>query len=41
MNIIGVYDGMTLIWTVLGMLNGSIAMGVSEILMIVKEQNAK
>lgn len=36
MNFIGDYDGMTLIWTLFGMLNASIAMGISEILSIVK-----
>ncbi|MDX8363508.1 hypothetical protein [Cytobacillus sp. IB215316] len=32
MNFMGEYDGATLIMSVLAMLNGSIAMGVSEIL---------
>jgi hypothetical protein len=36
MNFVGEYDGMTLIWTLFGMLNASIAMGVSEILSVVK-----
>ncbi|MGM7684799.1 hypothetical protein ACSVDA_22075 [Cytobacillus sp. Hm23] len=31
-NFMGEYDGATLIMSVLGMLNGSIAIGVSEIL---------
>jgi hypothetical protein len=36
MNFIGEYDEMILLWTLFGMLNASIAMGVSEILRIVK-----
>jgi hypothetical protein len=36
MNFIGDYDGMTLIWTLFGILNASIAIGVSEILSVVK-----
>ncbi|MBD8069118.1 hypothetical protein [Bacillus sp. PS06] len=36
MNFIGEYDGMTLIWTLFGMLNAGIAIGVSEILSTLK-----
>lgn len=38
MNFVGEYDGMTLIWTLFGMLNASIAMGVSEIISMVKDK---
>ncbi|QOR64951.1 hypothetical protein IM538_13980 [Cytobacillus suaedae] len=33
---VGEYDGMALIWSLFGMLNASIAMGVAEILSLVK-----
>ncbi|RHW43337.1 hypothetical protein D1B31_01320 [Neobacillus notoginsengisoli] len=36
MNFIGEYEGMALIWTLFGMLNACIAIGVSEILSVVK-----
>ncbi|MED4015588.1 hypothetical protein [Sutcliffiella cohnii] len=36
MNFIGEYDGMVLLWTFFGMLNASIAIGVSEILTLMK-----
>ncbi|WP_042147166.1 hypothetical protein [Paucisalibacillus sp. EB02] len=35
-NFIGDYDEMVLMWTLLGMLNASIAMGVSEIIGVMK-----
>ncbi|WP_138420861.1 hypothetical protein [Aquibacillus sediminis] len=38
MNFLGEYDGMILLGTVFGMLNASIAMGVSEILRALKSK---
>jgi hypothetical protein len=39
MSLFGDSDGMMFTWTLFGMLNASIAMGVSEILSVVKEKN--
>jgi hypothetical protein len=39
MNFISEYDDMILLWTLFGMLNASIAMGVSEILSVMKGRN--
>ncbi|MBU9721379.1 MULTISPECIES: hypothetical protein [Bacillaceae] len=36
MNFVTEYEGLTLLWTVFGMLNACIAMGISEILSVVK-----
>lgn len=41
MNFIGEYDGQTLIVSIFGMLNASVAMGVSEIISTVKNVKSK
>ena len=41
MNFIGEYDGLTLIVSIFGMLNASVAMGVSEIISTVKDLKSK
>lgn len=41
MNFIGEYDGLTLIVSIFGMLNASVAMGVSEIISTVKNVKSK
>ncbi|WP_100404270.1 hypothetical protein [Bacillus solitudinis] len=38
MNFIGEYDGLMLIGTLFGMLNASIAMGISEVLGVLKSK---
>jgi hypothetical protein len=41
MNFIGEYDGQTLIVSIFGMLNASVALGVSEIISTVKNVKSK
>ncbi len=41
MNFIGEYNGLTLIVSIFGMLNASVAMGVSEIISTVKNLKSK